>query len=298
MNDKLFIVIPVHNRLSLTRECLLSLHRQTRSGFKIVVVDDGSTDGTSEMIKLEFPDVSVLRGDGNLWWTRATNIAVQHALDCGAEYVMTLNDDVIATEDFVEKMMFWAGREPKALLGAIALEHAVRVPIYGGEIINWKLASRTRLVDILRADEQHGLHRVTHLPGRGLLIPAEVFRKIGLFDAEHFPQSFADQDFTHRATRAGYGSFCNYDARLLVYPDSITSLASRKDKCLKNYFNHLFGIKGGANLVFFFFYGVRNCPKHILPLYLTIGFTRRIFGYPRDWLLETFHIRHAIRKKL
>ena len=288
MNDKLFIVIPVHNRVKLTRECLLSLNRQARSDFKVVVIDDGSTDGTSEMIKVEFPNVSVLHGDGNLWWTRATNIGVQYALDHGAEYLMTFNDDVIATEDFVEKMMLWAEREQKALLGSVALEHATRNPVYGGEIINWKLAGRIQLIEVLKAEEQHGLHQVTHLPGRGLLIPAEVFRKIGLFDADHFPQSFADQDFTHRAIRAGYRAFCNYDAKLLVYPDSITNLWSRKNKSLKNYFNHLFGIKGGANLIFFFFYGVRNCPKHILPLYLTIGFTRRIFGYPRDWLLESF----------
>ena len=298
MNDKLFIIIPVHNRVKLTHECLLSLHQQTRNDFKVVVIDDGSTDGTSEMIYAEFPKVSVLQGDGNLWWTRATNIGVQYALDRGAEYLMTLNDDVVATDDFVEKMMSWVQREPKVLLGAIALEHDGRNPVYGGEIINWKLASRIQLLDVLKAEEQHGLHQVAHLPGRGLVIPAEVFRKIGLFDADHFPQSFADYDFTRRAIRTGYRAFCNYDAKLLVYRDSVASLSSRKDKCLKNYFNHLFGIKGGANLVFFFFYAVRNCPKHVLPLYLTIGFIRRIFGYPRDWLLELFHMRHSVREKL
>ena len=286
MNEKLFIVIPVHNRVQLTQGCLLSLRRQTRNDFKVVVIDDGSTDGTSEMVSSSFPESLLLRGDGNLWWTGATNLGVRHALDWGATYLMTLNDDVIATEDFVEKMLSWAERKPKALLGAVALDRTTRKPVYGGETINWKLASYVSLLNVLKPEQQHGLHEVSHLPGRGLLIPAEVFHKIGFFDAGHFPQAVADHDFTHRAIRAGYKCFCNYDARLLVYPDSIGGLQYRKNKCLKNYFHHLFGIKGSANLVNFFFYAVRNCPRHLLPLYLAVGLVRRVFGYPRDWLIE------------
>ena len=113
MNEKLFIVIPVHNRVQLTQGCLLSLRRQTRNDFKVVVIDDGSTDGTSEMVSSSFPESLLLRGDGNLWWTGATNLGVRHALDWGATYLMTLNDDVIATEDFVEKMLSWAERKPR-----------------------------------------------------------------------------------------------------------------------------------------------------------------------------------------
>jgi GT2 family glycosyltransferase len=297
MKNDLFIVIPVHNRMEFTRKCLVSLSRQTVTEFHVVVVDDGSTDGTREMIQTQFPTVSVLRGDGNLWWTRATNLGVQYALDRGAKYLMTLNDDVLATDNFVEKMMLWAEREPKALLGAIALDHVTGKPVYGGEIINWKRASYIHLLDLLKPEEQHGLHAVTHLPGRGLLIPADVIRKIGLFDASHFPQAAADHDFTHKAIRAGYSAFCNYDAQVLVYPDSLTGLHSRKNKSFKNYLNHLFGIKGGANVVYFFFYAVRNCPMHILPLYLTIGLSRRVFGYLCDWLQELFHARLSLKLK-
>ncbi len=47
----IFIVIPVHNRKHFTRECLLSLRKQTFQNFKVIVVDDGSSDETSEMIQ-------------------------------------------------------------------------------------------------------------------------------------------------------------------------------------------------------------------------------------------------------
>jgi GT2 family glycosyltransferase len=291
MNKQLFIIIPVHNRVKLTQRCLLSLRQQTRPDFKVVVIDDGSTDGTSDMVSRSFPEVTLLHGDGNLWWTGATNIGVRYALDYGATRVMTLNDDVTAVEDFVEKMMLWAQTEPRALLGGIALDNATRQIVYGGQIINWVSAGYVNLLDVMNPEDRHGLHEVTHLPGRGLLIPSEVFHKIGLFDANHFPQGKADFDFTLRAIRAGYKAFCNYDAKLLLYPESVAGLHHRRKKSVKNYYNYLFGIKGSGNLVNFFYYAVKNCPTHLLPIYLTMGWLRRIFGYLLEWLRELFDLR-------
>jgi GT2 family glycosyltransferase len=287
MNQKLFIVIPVHNRVNLTRNFLLSLRRQTRTDFTVIVIDDGSTDGTSEMVQGDFPEVVLLRGDGNLWWSRATNLGVQYALDHGAKYLMTVNDDTVLADDFIEKMLYWAEREPRVLLGAMALDSATRQPVYGGERINWWSAGYVKVLDLVAPEDRHGLHEATHLPGRGLLIPAEVFHKIGLFAAKRLPQSMADFDFTLRAVRAGYRAFCNYDAKVFVFPETIAGLHFRREKSWRNYFNHLFGIKGSGNLIFFFFYAVRNCPTHLLPFYLTVGSSRRILGYLRDWSIET-----------
>ena len=287
IEKSLYIVIPVHNRKDFTHSCLLSLYRQTLTNFKIIVIDDGSTDGTSEMIQKEFPEVILLHGDGNLWFTAATNLGVRYALREGASYVLVLNDDTIAEEDFIEKMMVWAGREPTALLGALALDVRTTKAVYGGEIINWKTAGSTFLLDILKLEEQHGLHEVTHYPTRGLLIPAEAFYKVGLFDEKNFPQAGSDYDFTHRAVRAGYKVFCNYDAKLLMYPDESGDVKLRKSKSLKNYYYHLFGLKGGGNLKRFTIYTIRNCPRKYFLIYLTIGIFRRIFGYLQDWSLET-----------
>jgi GT2 family glycosyltransferase len=275
----IYIIIPVHNRKEFTRQCLLSLRKQTYKEFKVVVIDDGSTDGTSEMLENEFPEVHVIKGDGNLWWTAATNLGVKYALESDAEYILTLNNDTIATEDFLEKMVYWAEKEPKALLGAFAIDAKSKKPVYGGEIINWKWASSKFLLDILPKEELHGLHEVTLFPGRGLLIPAEVFKDVGLYDEENFPHYAADYDFTHRAIRAGYKVFCNYDARLLIYPEESGDAENRKKKSLKNYYNHLFGMKGGGNIKIFTKYAMRNCPLKYLGIFLLIGLIRRIGGY-------------------
>jgi GT2 family glycosyltransferase len=275
----LFIVIPVHNRIGFTRECLLSLKKQTIGSFRIVVIDDGSTDGTSEMIRSEFPDVVLLSGDGNLWFTAATNLGVEYALAHLADQVMILNNDTFSSPDFIEKMVDWAEKEPQALLGAFALDCNTKKPVYGGERINWKTAGSTMLLDILEPEEQIGLHEVTHFPTRGLLIPSEVFRRIGLLDAKRFPHYASDYDFTHHAIRAGYQVFCNYDAKLYIRPDASGSQQLIAQKNLKNYFDHLFGIKGGGNLKIFTLYVLNNCPIIYRPWFLLRGYIQRILGY-------------------
>lgn len=275
----IYIVIPVYNRKEFTKNCLLSLRKQTYQNFKTVIIDDGSTDGTAEMLANDFPEVQVIKGDGNLWWTAATNLGVKYALENNADYVLTLNNDTIAIEDFLEKMIYWADKTPNSLLGAFAIDADTKKPVYGGEIINWKWANSKFLLDILPKEQWHGLHEVTHFPGRGLLIPIEVFKKIGLYDEKHFPHYAADYDFTHRAIRAGYKVYCNYDAKLLIYPQAGGDMEIRKVKNMKNYYSHIFGIKGGGNLRVFTIYAIKNCPLKYLLLFLVMGYVKRILGF-------------------
>jgi len=63
----IYTVIPYITVREYTRDCLSSLQRQTVAGHGIIVVNDGSTDGTKEMLQKEFPEVIVLQGDGNLF---------------------------------------------------------------------------------------------------------------------------------------------------------------------------------------------------------------------------------------
>jgi GT2 family glycosyltransferase len=275
------IVIPVHNRKEFTRECLNALRNQTRPADCLIVVDDGSTDGTADMLRDEFPEVVILRGDGNLFWTAAINRGITHALTLGAQFVLTLNNDTVASPELVEKMLRAATLWPTSLLGALDIDAASHKPYYGGEIFNWKNSRSQFLLDILPADQQHGLHEVSLFPGRGLLIPRIVFETIGLFEERELPHYMADYDFTLRARRSGFHIYCNYDAKLYTYPEEGGDHKIRKKKSLRNYFRHLFNIKGGGNLINYTIYTLRNCPrKDILPALVT-GYVRRLGGY---WL--------------
>lgn len=273
------IVIPVFNRKEHTRECLKSLRAQTNTNYKVTIVDDGSTDGTEEMLKTEFPEVDILKGDGNLFWTAGVNMGLRHALKQGSEVFMTMNNDVVTDEQLIEKMIYWHRQKPEALIGALELDAFTKKPIFGGERLNWKLNKIDQVLEKLPESNRRGLHAVTHLPGRGLLIPKIVFEKIGLFDEDRFPHYIADYDFTHTARRAGFELFVNYDAKLLTYPEESGERQLRSNKSFKNYYKHLFDLKGGGNLRDFTRFTLKNCPPPYIPYHLLNGYTRRLLGY-------------------
>lgn len=156
----IYIITPVFNRKKFTENYLQALSVQTNKNFNVVIVDDGSTDGTTEMIKEKFPNVIVLQEKGDLWWAEATNIGVKYALDEGADYIMTLNDDTIPLEDYIEKMYYWIEKKPKALFGALAINNFTNTIDYGGGIHNWKTCSTVHILNKISKENQIGLHEV------------------------------------------------------------------------------------------------------------------------------------------
>jgi GT2 family glycosyltransferase len=275
----LYIVIPVFNRWHYTRECLESLRRQTTQDFRTVVVDDGSTDETAAALARDYPEVEVVTGDGNLFWTAGVNAGIRRALALGADRVMTLNNDVVAAPDFVAQMLTAADQHPRAVLGALEFDANTGETIYGGERLDFRTNTTYNLLKELPATKRTGLHPVTYLPGRGLLIPKAVTDKFGLFDEKRLPHYLADFDYTSVARRAGFPVYCNYDAKLSTYPEESGQTLTRKQRSLKGYFQHLFSIRGGGNMMNFTHFALKNCPKPYLPYFLLNGYARRLVGY-------------------
>jgi len=267
----LYVVIPVFNRWRYTRACLDSLRAQTSQDFRVIVVDDGSTDETAAALARDYPEVAVVTGTGSLFWTAGVNRGIERALALGATRVLTLNNDVLAAPDFVAQMLTTAAQHPTAVLGALEFDANTGAAIYGGERLDFRTNTRHDLLEVLRA--------VTYLPGRGLLIPKAVIDKIGLFDEKRLPHYLADFDYTSVARRAGFPVYCNYDAQLSTYPEESGQTLTRKHRSVQGYFQHLFGIRGGGNLVNFTHFALKNCPLPYLPYFLLNGYARRLVGY-------------------
>ncbi|MBC5772976.1 glycosyltransferase family 2 protein [Pontibacter sp. KCTC 32443] len=273
------IVIPVFNRKEYTKACLQSLREQSNKGYTVIIVDDGSTDGTEAMLRSEFPEVTILKGDGGLFWTAGVNMGINYALRQNARLIMTMNNDIVADRDLIENMYKWHECKPNALLGALELDAISGKALFGGERLNWKLNKIEQVLDSLKPEDQKGIHAVTHLPGRSLLIPSSIIDKVGIFDQERFPHYIADYDYTHTVRRAGFELFCNYDAKIYTYPEESGERQIRREKSFKNYYKHLFDIKGGGNLRDFTRFTLKNCPKPYIPYHLANGYARRLLGY-------------------
>ena len=215
MEKTVFVIIPVYNRKAFTRACLMCLCKQTYTAFQTIIVDDGSTDGTREMLERDFPEIIRLQGDGGLFWTGGTNRGVQHALDQGADLIVTLNNDVWIKEDYIENLVSAHKNYPDALIGSINLtqEDPPRLLYAGIQSFNpWtaKFVKRGTFLKPYRK-EFSGLLPTHSLPGRGVLIPRNVFKKIGLFDDKYLRHYAADYDFSLRAKKAGFDLLVNMD---------------------------------------------------------------------------------------
>jgi GT2 family glycosyltransferase len=100
----LCILIPVYNKLEYTKKCLADLINNLNGNFaksvSIVVIDDGSKDGTESWIHAKYPEIVVLRGNGKLFWSGAINLGIKYAIyQEGFEYILFWNNDVIAEKN-------------------------------------------------------------------------------------------------------------------------------------------------------------------------------------------------------
>ena len=105
----IYIVIPVHNRKAYTLGCLADLTKQTLTEKRVIVVDDGSTDGTAELVARQFPDVIILTGNGSLWWAGAMNFGIRYVLDKLTpdvdDFILALNDDIQVRPDYLASLL-------------------------------------------------------------------------------------------------------------------------------------------------------------------------------------------------
>ena len=215
-SPKVSIVTPIYNRLTYTKAYLNSLRKVDYPNFEVIIIDDASTDGSYETISIEYPEVILLRGNGNLWWAGGTNKGIRYALDNGADYILTLNNDVEVDPAFLTALFRCAEANPRSLVGAKIYNYHKRDEVtYFGGAIDWAKGEIYHICGRERDDPERfsKLQEAEWLTGMGILIKASYFNEIGFFDSNKFPQYAADADFTMRARQKGY--------RLLVEPNSI-----------------------------------------------------------------------------
>ena len=104
----IYIIIPVHNRLNLTKKCLDSLYKQSFNDWSVYIVDDGSTDGTKEYLNsLKNPKIHYIEGDGFLWWTGAIKLGISKVLEIAnkSDFIMTVNNDIVFDENAINALI-------------------------------------------------------------------------------------------------------------------------------------------------------------------------------------------------
>jgi GT2 family glycosyltransferase len=213
MSKDIFILIPVHNRRDITLGGLRTLYAdatiQTWPGLHVVVIDDGSTDNTATALQDEFPLVTILTGDGNLWWTGAMCKGMEYAHRNGCDAVFWLNDDCPPSPGSLAKMYEASQNQGDAVIGAACYIAETNVLQPTGAQGRTRIAARTG--DLLPVDE---------MSGHCVYIPRAIMDAIGFPDAHRFPHYHGDSSYILRATRAGFRAYLLGDAQV-SHPDTI-----------------------------------------------------------------------------
>lgn len=200
------IVIPTFNRRPTVLLTLRSLFEPIPVDHQVIVVDAGSSDGTAAAVKRDFPQAILLEGNSSMWWAAATNFGIRKAQELGCYYVLTYNDDNVATPGLLTNLAAAAASVPECIIAAVCCYLTRPDTVFFAGRMRAKGSDRFYYLDhdTPLSELAKGLRRVEMLHGMCTLFPMSVFDKVGLFNEAEFPQVFADDDLLMRANRAGF----------------------------------------------------------------------------------------------
>jgi len=250
-SPQVFIILLNWNGYTDTAECIRSLYRIKNPSFVMIVVDNGSLDGSVARLREEFRDVVYLENKENLGFAGGNNGGIRYALEHGADYVLLLNNDTVVEEGFLDALVqaaekhdeeiplsppFSKGEErhPPFLKGGKGgfewLSSSEKIGVVGpkiysglpGSSILWEAGGG---IDWLHGKAYHagfeetdvgqwdGVRDVDYVSGCAMLIKREVLEKVGLLD-ERFFLYYEETDFCARVREKGYRIVFVPDARI------------------------------------------------------------------------------------
>ena len=206
------VVIPNFNGIAFLDSVLASLEGQTLSNFEVILVDNGSTDGSCSFVTANYPWVHLIELSENFGFCGAVNAGIRAAK---APYVLLLNNDTEVKEDFVEEMLAAIRRHKNAFsCGArmVQYQDRDRLDDVGNYYcaLGWSFA-RGRGKDIHAYETED---KIFSACAGAAIYRKKIIEKIGYFDEEHFAY-LEDTDIGYRARIYGYENW--YAPKAIVY---------------------------------------------------------------------------------
>jgi len=203
---KVSVVIPTYNRREDVLECLQSLQRLYYSNYEIIVVDNGSTDGTSSAIEKLFPEVTLVKSKRNLGVTGGRNLGARHS---SGRYVFFLDHDTTVDRNALNEIVAVMQSDHRIGIAGPAVYY------YDDPKRIWALGTSINMLTGKVTFNQNGevncgrfakSIEVEVLP-TAFLVRKEVMNEVGLFD-DIFFAVYEDTDFCFRVKEAGYKVLC------------------------------------------------------------------------------------------
>lgn len=239
---KIGIIIVNYNGEEYQKDCIESLEKMEFKDFEICVVDNNSTDNSAKILKEEYPWIQVIECDENYGFAEGNNIGIQYELSRGVEYILLLNNDVVLDSKLLDELLKKSD-ESTIVVPLIYYFKPENLIWYAGGEMSWKEATGWHYgIKCVDNYKYKNPTVVTYAPACCMLIPSNVFQKIGLMDEKIF-MYFDDTDYCVRLQDAGYKIVYNPDAVLWHKVSSSTGGEKSKIQVYYTTRNHFYFIK-------------------------------------------------------
>jgi GT2 family glycosyltransferase len=261
----IYILAPVHNRRDITVRFCHCLLAQTYDNWHLVLIDDGSTDGTSEMVRDLIPSATILRGTGNWWWAGSLDRGYRwlQGQSTGADdIVLIMNDDTEFDPTFLQAAVSALPRN--SLLLSQLYDLANGEFCEAGVRFEWRR---------LACWGENDPARINCFSTRGLFLRVDDMKKIGGFYPRMLPHYLSDYEYTMRAHRKGY-SLATSPEVFIRYDATSTGIRELKPAPLREVIRTALSARATDNPIYWSSFVLLACPLRYIPRNLLLVWQR------------------------
>lgn len=205
--SKIIILILNWNGKQDTLDCLESVQKIDYDNYQIVVIDNGSTDGSVSAIRDKFSEIHIVENKANLGFAGGNNAGIGYAIKQNADYIFLLNNDTTVDSQLLRELIKASEKHPDAgILGSqiYIYKHPQKIWYSGAK---W-LPEQAQFIhlgsgEVDRGEDGQEVRETAYICGCALLIKTEVIKKIGVLDSRYFLM-WEETDWCYRARKVGY----------------------------------------------------------------------------------------------
>ena len=196
------VIIPTYNGRDYLQDCLASLHKQTRRDFELIIVDNGSTDGTAAAARQAWPDAHVIEAGRNLGYAGGMNLGAARA---SGEWLVLLNNDTVLEPDWLAQLLAAGQRDPT--IGVCSskvrlLSDRRRLDSFASYLTPCGFLQHRGLLEVDEG-QYDGVEDFFSPKGVAFAIRRDLFEAIGVFDPTYFSY-FEETDLFWQVWLRGY----------------------------------------------------------------------------------------------
>lgn len=206
-SPRVAVIVVNWNRREDTLGCLESLGAVIYPSYRVLVIDNGSTDGSAEAIRTAFPEIELIETGENLGFAAGNNVGLRQVLARGDDYALLLNNDTVVAPDFLDRLVSAAAESGRVGVAGPTIYYHSRPSVVwsAGGAVDWR-TGQTSMLGLDEVDRgQFGVaaRGVEFVTGCALLVSREALEAAGLLD-ERFFMYYEETEWCVRIARAGF----------------------------------------------------------------------------------------------